>query len=60
MTSTDSNPEDEYADDEYADYDAEDLEDPLVTGDIPDEEPEGSANDHRQSGSIDIFTAPTS
>jgi len=48
MSSTDSNPEDEYADDEYADHDAEDLEDPLVTGDIPDDEPEDDVLEQRQ------------
>jgi len=48
MSSTESNPEDEYADDEYADRDAEDLEDPPVTGDIPDEEPEDDVLEQRQ------------
>jgi hypothetical protein len=48
MSTTDSNPEDEYADDEYADRDAEDLEDPQVTGEIPAEEPEGDVLEQRQ------------
>jgi hypothetical protein len=38
-SSTDSNPEDEYADDEYADHDAEDLEQPSTPVEIPDDEP---------------------
>jgi len=37
-SSTDSNPEDEYADDEYADYDAEDREQPSTPAAIPDDE----------------------
>jgi hypothetical protein len=48
MSSTDSNPEDEYADDEYADHDAEDREDPQVTGEIPIEEPEDDVLEQRQ------------
>jgi hypothetical protein len=32
VSSTGSNPEDEYADDEYADYDAEDREQPSAPG----------------------------
>jgi hypothetical protein len=49
MTSSfDSNPEDEYADDEYADYDAEDLEEPTVSAEIPDDEPEADVLEQRQ------------
>lgn len=48
MPSIESNPEDEYADDSYAGHDAEDLEDPLVTGEIPVEEPEDDVLEQRQ------------
>ena len=49
MTSSfDSNPEDEYADDEYADYDAEDVEEPSTSSDIPDDEPEADVLEQRQ------------
>ena len=47
-SSTDSNPEDEYADDEYADYDAEDREQPSVAAAIPDDEPEDDVLEQRQ------------
>ena len=40
-SSSDSNPEDEYADDEYADHDVEDREQPSTSADIPDDEPRG-------------------
>jgi len=46
-SSTDSNPEDEYADDEYADYDAEDREQPSTPAAIPDE-PEDDVLEQRQ------------
>jgi hypothetical protein len=39
VSSTGSNPEDEYADDEYADYDAEDREQPSTPTEIPGDEP---------------------
>jgi hypothetical protein len=42
------NPEDGYADDEYADHDAEDREQPSVTAEIPDDEPEDDVLDQRQ------------
>jgi hypothetical protein len=45
---TDSNPEDEYADDEYADHDAEDLEQPATSTEIPDDEPEADVLEQRQ------------
>jgi len=47
-SSTDRNPEDEYADDEYADHDAEDREQPSVPGDIPADEPAGDVLEQRQ------------
>jgi len=47
-SSTDSNPEDEYADDEYADHDAEDREQPSTPVDIPDDEPEEDVLEQRQ------------
>jgi hypothetical protein len=48
VSSTGSNPEDEYADDEYADYDAEDREQPSVPSGIPDDEPEDDVLEQRQ------------
>ena len=48
VSSTGSNPEDEYADDEYADHDAEDLEQPSTPDEIPDEEPEADVLEQRQ------------
>jgi len=48
VSSTGSNPEDEYADDEYADYDAEDREQPPVPSGIPDDEPEDDVLEQRQ------------
>jgi hypothetical protein len=48
FSSTGSNPEDEYADDEYAYYEAEDREQPSVTAEIPDEEPEDGVLEQRQ------------
>jgi len=48
VSSTGSNPEDEYADDEYADYDAEDREQPSVPAGIPDDEPEDDVLEQRQ------------
>jgi hypothetical protein len=48
VSSTDSNPEDEYADDEYADHDAEDREQPSVPATIPDDEPEDDVLEQRQ------------
>ena len=54
MTSSfDSNPEDEYADDEYADHDAEDLEEPAVSAEIPDDEPEADVLEQREEVSYD-------
>lgn len=47
-SSSDSNPEDEYADDEYADHDAEDREQPSTPADIPDDEPEADVLEQRQ------------
>jgi len=47
-SSTDSNPEDEYADDEYADYDAEDREQPSTPAEIPGDEPEDDVLEQRQ------------
>jgi hypothetical protein len=47
-SSTDSNPEDEYADDEYADYDAEDREQPPPAAEIPGDEPEDDVLEQRQ------------
>ena len=47
-SSTDSNPEDEYADDEYADYDAEDREQPSTPAAITDDEPEDDVLEQRQ------------
>ena len=47
-SSTDGNPEDEYADDEYADHDAEDREQPSAPADIPDEEPQEDVLEQRQ------------
>jgi hypothetical protein len=46
-SSTDSNPEDEYADDEYADHDAEDREQPSTQAEIPDDEPEADVLEQR-------------
>jgi hypothetical protein len=48
VSSTGSNPEDEYADDEYADHDAEDREQPSVPAAIPDDEPEDDVLEQRQ------------
>ena len=48
VSSTDSNPENEYADDEYADFDAEDREQPSVPAQIPDDEPEEDVLEQRQ------------
>jgi hypothetical protein len=48
VSSSDSNPEDEYADDEYADHDAEDREQPSVPSEIPDDEPEDDVLEQRQ------------
>jgi hypothetical protein len=48
VSSSGSNPEDEYADDEYADYDAEDREQPSVPTAIPDDEPEDDVLEQRQ------------
>jgi len=48
VSSTGSNPEDEYADDEYADYDAEDREQPSDPTAIPDDEPEDDVLEQRQ------------
>jgi hypothetical protein len=48
MSSTDRNPEDEYADDEYADHDAEDRTEPSVLPEIPAEEPEDDVLEQRQ------------
>ena len=48
VSGTGSNPEDEYAYDEYADYDAEDREQPSVTAEIPDDEPENDVLEQRQ------------
>jgi len=48
VSSTGSNPEDEYADDEYAGYDAEDREQPSVAAQIPDDEPEEDVLEQRQ------------
>jgi len=47
-SSTDRNPEDEYADDEDADHDAEDREQPSTPEDIPDDEPEEDVLEQRQ------------
>jgi hypothetical protein len=47
-SSTDSNPEDEYADDEYADYDAEDRDQPSEPTEIPADEPEDDVLEQRQ------------
>jgi Cupin domain len=47
-SSSDRNPEDEYADDEYADHDAEDREQPSVPSEIPDDEPEDDVLEQRQ------------
>jgi hypothetical protein len=47
-SSTDSNPEDEYADDQYADHDAEGREQPSPPADIPDDEPEADVLEQRQ------------
>ena len=55
MTSSfDSNPEDEYADDEYADYDAEDIEEPPTSTDIPGDEPEADVLEQRQEVNEDV------
>jgi hypothetical protein len=48
VSSSGSNPEDEYADDGYADYDAEDREQPSVPTAIPDDEPEDDVLEQRQ------------
>jgi hypothetical protein len=48
VSSTGSNPEDEYADDQYADYDAEDREQPSAPATIPDDEPEDDVLEQRQ------------
>jgi len=47
-SSTDSNPEDEYADDEYTDHDAEDREQPSTPADIPDDRPVADVLEQRQ------------
>ena len=47
-SSTDSNPEDEYADDEYTDHDAEDREQPSPPTGIPVDEPEADVLEQRQ------------
>jgi hypothetical protein len=47
-SSSDRNPEDEYADDEYADHDAEDRTQPSEPSDIPDDEPEADVLEQRQ------------
>jgi len=47
-SSTDRNPEDEYADDEYADHDAEDREQPSTPAEIPDDEPVEDVLEQRQ------------
>ena len=47
-SSSDRNPEDEYADDEYADHDAEDREQPSVPSEIPADEPEDDVLEQRQ------------
>jgi hypothetical protein len=47
-SSTDSNPEDEYADDEYTDHDAEDREQPSTPTEIPGDEPEDDVLEQRQ------------
>jgi hypothetical protein len=52
-SSTDSNPEDEYADDEYADdeyadHDAEDRDQPSTPTEVPDDEPEEDVLEQRQ------------
>jgi hypothetical protein len=47
-SSTDSNPEDEYADDGYADHDAEDREQPSTSEEIPDDEPVEDVLEQRQ------------
>jgi hypothetical protein len=46
-SSSDTNPEDEYADDEYADHDAEDLKQPAGPGEIPDDAPEADVLEQR-------------
>ena len=48
VSTTGSNPEDEYADDEYADDDAEDREQPSASASIPDDEPEDDVLEQRQ------------
>jgi hypothetical protein len=48
VSSTGSNPDDEYADDEYADYDAEDREQPSEPAAIPAGEPEDDVLEQRQ------------
>jgi len=47
-SSSERNPEDEYADDEYAGQDAEDREQPSAPADIPDDEPEEDVLEQRQ------------
>jgi hypothetical protein len=47
-SSTNTNPEEEYADDEYADHDAEDREQPSTPAEIPDDEPEEDGLEQRQ------------
>jgi hypothetical protein len=47
-SSTDSNPEDEYAGDEYADHDAEDREQPSTPAGIPGDEPEADVPGQRR------------
>lgn len=48
VSSSDTNPEDEYADDEYADHDAEDREQPSVPSEIPDDEPQDDVLEQRR------------
>jgi hypothetical protein len=45
---SDSNPENEYADDEYADRDAEDRAQPSTPAEIPDDEPEADVLEQRE------------
>ena len=47
-SSTDRNPEDEYADDEYADHDAEDREQPPTPAGIPDDGTEADVPEQRR------------
>ena len=47
-SSTDGNPEDEYADDEYADHDAEDREQPPTPAGSTGDEPEADVPGQRR------------